>query len=127
MRCPWCGHEDDKVVDSRSVERGTAIRRRRECLSCHRRYTSFERVEELGLSVIKRDGSKEPYLRAKLIAGMEKALKNRPATEEEVASAAANAERRIRAKGPQVSSERARPMPAPTTAPWISPWIKIPT
>jgi transcriptional repressor NrdR len=56
MRCPWCGHEDDKVVDSRPAEQGAAIRRRRECRSCARRYTTFERVEELGLMVVKRDG-----------------------------------------------------------------------
>ena len=52
MRCPWCGREDDKVVDSRSVERESAIRRRRECLSCRRRYTTFERVEVVGLYVL---------------------------------------------------------------------------
>jgi transcriptional repressor NrdR len=105
VRCPWCGHEDDKVVDSRSVERGSAIRRRRECLSCHRRYTTFERVEELGLSVIKRDGSKEPYLREKLISGIEKSLANRPVTDEQVATVAGKVEARLRRKGPQVTSQ----------------------
>ena len=68
MRCPWCGHADDKVVDSRPADRGSAIRRRRECLSCGRRYTTFERVEDVGLSVVKRDGSREPYERAKVVA-----------------------------------------------------------
>lgn len=105
MRCPWCAHEDDKVVDSRSVERGGAIRRRRECRSCHRRYTTFERVEDLGLTVIKRDGTKEPYVREKLVSGLEKSLANRPVTDEQVASVAGRVEARLRRKGPQVTSQ----------------------
>ena len=105
MRCPWCAHEDDKVVDSRSVDRGGAIRRRRECLSCHRRYTTFERVEDLGLIVVKRDGSKEPYLREKLVSGIEKSLANRPDTDEQVATVAARVEARLRRKGPHVTSQ----------------------
>jgi len=104
VRCPWCAHEDDKVVDSRSVERGGAIRRRRECLTCHRRYTTFERVEDLGLSVIKRDGTKEPYVREKLVSGIEKSLANRPVTDEQVAAVAGRVEARLRRKGPQVTS-----------------------
>ena len=105
MRCPWCGRDDDKVVDSRSVEEGGAVRRRRECASCHRRYTTFERVEELGLSVIKRDGTKEPYRRDKIVAGIEKSLTNRPVTPEQVAAAAAKVESRLRRKGPNVTSQ----------------------
>ena len=105
MRCPWCAHEDDKVVDSRSVERGGAIRRRRECLSCHRRYTTFERVEGLGLTLIKRDGTKEPYLREKLVSGIEKSLANRPVTDEQVATVVGKVEARLRRKGPQVTSQ----------------------
>jgi transcriptional repressor NrdR len=87
------------------VERGSAIRRRRECLSCHRRYTTFERVEELGLTVMKRDGSKEPYLREKLVSGIEKSLANRPVTDEQVATVAGKVEARLRRKGPQVTSQ----------------------
>jgi len=105
VRCPWCSHEDDKVVDSRSVDRGGAIRRRRECLSCHRRYTTFERVEDLGLSVIKRDGTKEPYVREKLVSGLEKALANRPVTDKQVATVAGRVEARLRRKGPQITSQ----------------------
>ncbi len=105
MRCPWCAHEDDKVVDSRSVERGAAIRRRRECRSCRRRYTTFERVEDLGLTVIKRDGTKEPYVREKLVSGIEKSLANRPVTDEQVATVAGKVEARLRRKGPQVTSQ----------------------
>jgi transcriptional repressor NrdR len=105
VRCPWCAHEDDKVVDSRSVERGGAIRRRRECRSCRRRYTTFERVEDLGLTVIKRDGTKEPYVREKLVSGIEKSLANRPVTDEQVATVAGRVEARLRRKGPQVTSQ----------------------
>ena len=61
MRCPWCGHREDKVVDSRNGEGGAAIRRRRECLRVRRRFTTFERVETVGLVVVKRDGRKEPF------------------------------------------------------------------
>jgi transcriptional repressor NrdR len=105
VRCPWCAHEDDKVVDSRSVERGGAIRRRRECRSCRRRYTTFERVEDLGLTVIKRDGTKEPYVREKLVSGIEKSLANRPVTDEQVSTVAGRVEARLRRKGPQVTSQ----------------------
>ena len=106
MRCPWCGHEDDKVVDSRPADRGSAIRRRRECLSCGRRYTTFERIEDVGLSVIKRDGSREPYQRAKIVSGVRKAIVNRPVTEEQVAVAADRVETRLRRTGPDVTSQQ---------------------
>jgi transcriptional repressor NrdR len=93
------------VVDSRAVDRGGAVRRRRECLSCHRRYTTFERVEGLGLTVVKRDGSKEPYQREKVVSGLEKALTNRPPSEEEILAVAGKVEARLRRKGPQVTSQ----------------------
>jgi transcriptional repressor NrdR len=106
MRCPWCGHPDDRVVDSRPSDHGAAIRRRRACLSCGRRFTTFERVEELGLAVVKRDGSVEPYLRDKVVAGVRKAIVNRPIGEEQVRLAVDRVEERLRRKGPQVSSEQ---------------------
>jgi transcriptional repressor NrdR len=106
MHCPWCGHGDDKVVDSRPAERGAAIRRRRECLSCGRRYTTYERVEELGLMVVKRDGTKEPFEREKMVAGIRKAIVNRPVTPEQVAQVADRIEGRLRRKGPEVSSRQ---------------------
>ena len=106
MRCPWCGHEDDKVVDSRPAERGEAIRRRRQCLSCGRRYTTYERVDELGLMVVKRDGSHEPWNRGKVLAGIEKAIVNRPVADEQVAALAERVEGRLRRKGPEVTSEQ---------------------
>ena len=105
MRCPWCGHAEDRVIDSRPAEEGEAIRRRRQCRSCGRRYTTYERVEELGLMVSKRDGSKEPWDRAKMVAGIHKALANRPVAEEQVASLVARVEVRLRRKGPEVSSQ----------------------
>jgi transcriptional repressor NrdR len=106
MRCPWCGHEDDRVVDSRPVEHGAAIRRRRECRSCRRRYTTYERVEELGLMVLKRDGSREPWERDKMVAGIRKAIVNRPVSEEQVAQVADRIESRLRRKGPEVTSQQ---------------------
>ena len=106
MRCPWCDHENDKVVDSRPSEQGMAIRRRRECLSCGRRFTTFERIEEIGLMVVKRDGTKEPWSRPKMVAGIRKAIVNRPVTEEQVAHVADRIEGRLRRKGPEVTSQQ---------------------
>jgi transcriptional repressor NrdR len=106
MRCPWCGHTEDKVVDSRPAEHDEAIRRRRECLSCGRRYTTHERVEELGLMVVKRDGSREPWDRAKMLAGIRKALVNRPVTEEQAGELVARLEARLRRKGPEITSQQ---------------------
>jgi transcriptional repressor NrdR len=105
VRCPWCGHAEDKVVDSRGADAGSAIRRRRECLKCSRRYTTFERVEELGLFVIKRDGSKEPYDREKVVLGIAKAMKNRSPSDPEVQRIAAAVEQALRRKGPRVTSQ----------------------
>jgi transcriptional repressor NrdR len=93
-------------VDSRPADRGSAIRRRRECLACGRRYTTFERVEDVGLSVLKRDGSRQPYERAKVVSGIRKAIVNRPVTEEQVAVAADRIEARMRRKGPDVTSQQ---------------------
>ncbi len=78
MRCPFCGHQRDKVVDSRETGSGDSIRRRRECLGCGRRFTSYERVEEIPYLVIKKDGRREPFDRHKLLAGLYKACEKRP-------------------------------------------------
>jgi transcriptional repressor NrdR len=106
MRCPWCGHTEDKVVDSRSADRDDAIRRRRECLSCGRRYTTYERVEVLGLMVVKRDGAREPWDRAKVVGGIRKALANRPVTDAQVEALADRVEARLRRRGPEISSQQ---------------------
>jgi transcriptional repressor NrdR len=105
MRCPWCGHQYDKVIDSRSTEGGSAVRRRRQCLRCSRRFTTFERVEPVGLTVVKRDGTREPFERAKVIAGVRKAIKNRPVTEEQVAKLADGVEEKLRRKGAMATTQ----------------------
>ena len=105
MRCPWCDADDDRVVDSRSADGGAAIRRRRECVACGRRYTTFERVEDVGLVVVKRDGSKDPFDRAKLESGILKAIKNRPVSPEQVERVVDQVEERLRRKGPEVTSQ----------------------
>lgn len=78
MKCPFCGHLEDKVIDSRSAKDGSVIRRRRECLKCEKRFTSYERVEDLMPMVIKKDGSREPFDRQKILKGLDKALHKRP-------------------------------------------------
>jgi len=84
VRCPFCGHDDDKVVDSRTAEDGRAIRRRRECESCGRRYTTYERLDEVPLMVEKRNGVSETFDKEKLTDGIRKACKNRPVSEEDI-------------------------------------------
>jgi transcriptional repressor NrdR len=78
VKCPYCGHLGDKVVDSRESKEGEAIRRRRECLDCGRRFTSYERIDEIPYMVVKKDGSRERFERQKLIAGLLKACEKRP-------------------------------------------------
>jgi transcriptional repressor NrdR len=105
MRCRWCGHPEDKVVDSRSAEGGLAIRRRRECLRCGRRSTTFERVEPATLTVIKREGAKEPFDRQKVIAGIAKAIKNRPVSEGQVMKVVERVEEKLRRRGPVATTQ----------------------
>jgi len=78
MKCPFCKADDDRVVDSRASADGFAIRRRRECLSCSRRYTTYERIEESPIRVVKKDGSREPFERRKILAGLMRACEKRP-------------------------------------------------
>ncbi|MBQ6780375.1 MAG: transcriptional repressor NrdR [Treponema sp.] len=78
MRCPYCGSLDDKVIESRTMANGEAIRRRRECMSCSYRFTSYERIEEKPFMVVKSDGRRQPFDRAKLEKGIERALEKRP-------------------------------------------------
>jgi len=106
VRCPWCQSLDDKVVDSRLAEDGAAIRRRRECLSCNRRYTTYERLEEAPLWVLKRGGEREPFDRAKLVAGVRAATKNRPVTEEQLEELAVQVEEALRGEGVELTSEQ---------------------
>jgi len=78
VKCPYCAHLGDKVVDSRESKEGEVIRRRRECLGCGRRFTSYERIDEIPYMVVKKDGSRERFERQKLIAGLLKACEKRP-------------------------------------------------
>jgi transcriptional repressor NrdR len=81
MRCPKCGCQDDKVVDSRSSREGATIRRRRECLACAYRYTTYEEIEHEGLMVVKRDGRREEFSREKLVSGINKACQKLPVSQ----------------------------------------------
>jgi transcriptional repressor NrdR len=90
MKCPYCAHLGDKVVDSRESREGEVIRRRRECLGCGKRFTSYERIDEIPYMVVKKDGSRERFERQKLIAGLLKACEKRPVS---VASLEAVADR----------------------------------
>lgn len=78
MRCPFCKHTEDKVIDSRASKEGDVIRRRRECLKCERRFTSYERVEDVLPMLVKKDGRREPFDRFKILHGLEKACEKRP-------------------------------------------------
>ena len=78
MKCPFCGFLESKVIDSRPAEEGATIRRRRECLACQRRFTTYENIEHLPLVVVKRDGSRQTFDRVKLINGMVRACEKRP-------------------------------------------------
>ena len=78
MRCPYCGYRESKVVDSRPAEEGTSIRRRRECLSCEKRVTTYETMESLHMVVVKKDGSRQSFERGKVLGGMIRACEKRP-------------------------------------------------
>ena len=78
MKCPYCGHNEDKVIDSRESKGGKAVRRRRQCLACSKRYTTYERTEEVPYMVIKKDGRREPFDRQKILRGLLKACEKRP-------------------------------------------------
>ena len=80
MKCPFCGYTESKVIDSRPAEEGATIRRRRECLACQKRFTTYEIIERMPLVVIKRDGSRQSFDRVKLINGMVRACEKRPVT-----------------------------------------------
>jgi transcriptional repressor NrdR len=84
MKCPFCGHQEDKVMDSRPSKGGSAIRRRRECLKCEKRFTTYEQIEEILPMVVKRDGRREPFDRLKIVAGVRKAVEKRPVSSEKI-------------------------------------------
>lgn len=84
MRCPKCGCADDKVIDSRSSREGAAIRRRRECLACNHRFTTYEQIERKGLMVVKRDDRREPFNKEKLLGGVLRACEKRPISQDAI-------------------------------------------
>ena len=99
MKCPFCGCEDSRVIDSRSVEEGASIRRRRECPRCGRRFTTYEKYEQIPLLVIKRDGRREMFDSKKILAGLLRAFEKRPFTYEQIQSLTAQIENEIRSSG----------------------------
>lgn len=86
MKCPNCGYPDSKVIDSRPIEEGNSIRRRRECLSCQKRFTTFEVIESMQILVVKKNGTKELFDRSKMLSGIMKACQKRPVNGEEIAA-----------------------------------------
>ena len=102
MRCPRCHVDDTKVIDSREAEDGAAIRRRRSCGACSHRFTTYERLEEVPLTVVKSDGGREPFDRSKLISGVSAACKGRPVTTEQIEQLAESVEDEVRVRGPEV-------------------------
>lgn len=95
MKCPYCSADNDRVIDSRAVQDGFAIRRRRECVACTRRYTTYERPDEMELRVVKKDGSREPFHSEKLRVGLEKACWKRPISTEQIMAVVAAVEQEI--------------------------------
>lgn len=96
MQCPFCRHHDTRVLDSRAADDGTAIRRRRQCLECERRFTT---VEQVTLAVVKRSGTTEPFSREKVISGVRKACQGRPVSDSDLARLGQQVEESIRASG----------------------------
>jgi transcriptional repressor NrdR len=95
MRCPFCHVDNDRVIDSRASQEGYAIRRRRECLGCKRRYTTYENIEDLAIKVVKKDGSRVPLDREKIRRGLEKACWKRPVSDEQIEAIVAAVEHEV--------------------------------
>jgi transcriptional repressor NrdR len=99
VRCPFCDEDEDKVVDSRTAREGEVIRRRRECLACKRRYTTYERVEESLPVVVKKDGRREPFDRMKILGGIKKACEKRPISTATIEAVTDRVEKHIQEMG----------------------------
>lgn len=95
MKCPYCSHLEDRVIDSRSSNENRSVRRRRECLKCKRRFTTYEYIEEIPLMVIKKDGRREAFDRAKILSGILKACEKRPVPIEEIEKAVEKVEKEL--------------------------------
>jgi len=98
VKCPFCGHQEDKVVDSRAAKAGEAIRRRRECLGCAKRFTTYEQIEDLQLMVVKKDGRREAFDRAKILNGLRRACEKRPIPMEKLEAVVDEIQRSIEAR-----------------------------
>src|SRR5687768_12852170 len=107
MRCPFCKDPENKVIDSRESHEGAVIRRRRECLNCKRRFTTYERVEELTPLVVKKDGRREAFDREKLLAGLKKACEKRPVSVDQLEEVVTQVERRLQQSGEREVSSSA--------------------
>jgi transcriptional repressor NrdR len=105
VRCPFCSSESTRVVDSRLSEPDGAVRRRRECESCGNRFTTYERVEEAGVTVLKRGGRRERFDRQKLLRGLVRAANKRPVSDEQLEALAESIAARVRREGPEVEAE----------------------
>ncbi len=99
MRCPYCGHLEDRVVDSREAQEGQATRRRRECLGCQRRFTTYERIEEVLPQVVKKDGRREAFSREKIVDGVATACQKRPVSAEQIEALVSGIERQVQEMG----------------------------
>jgi transcriptional repressor NrdR len=106
MRCPFCAAIEDKVVDTRPSDGEQVIRRRRECLTCARRFTTYERIDEILPLVVKKDGRREPFDRAKILSGLKKACSKRPVPVEVMESAADKIERSLEAGDKEIPSSK---------------------
>lgn len=98
MRCPFCHHRESRVLDSRPTDEGAVIRRRRECLACGERFTTYEKVEQAPLLVVKRDGRREPFNREKIVRGLLTACEKRPVSVDELERLAVDVERELRSR-----------------------------
>src|SRR3989339_1701926 len=99
MKCPFCGHLEDKVVDSREAKEGNAIRRRRECLRCRRRFTTYEHIEDILPVVVKKDGRREVFERNKILSGLKKACEKRPVGMDVLEEVASKIEKKVQESG----------------------------
>ena len=99
MHCPFCSHEDTRVLDSRLAEFGSAVRRRRECVVCKKRFTTYERHEEAPLLIVKKDGRRERFDKHKILEGVLRACEKRPVSYDEVENLAVDVERKLRSNG----------------------------
>lgn len=98
MKCPYCGYKEDKVIDSRSSSEGNSVRRRRECLKCERRFTTYEHIEQIPLLVVKKDGRRESFDRSKILSGIIKACEKRPVSLQKMEDVVTSIERIVMRK-----------------------------